>query len=224
MTQNDPTNSALAAIASIFGPSRRDSAEDAAAPEGQAAAGEVEEAGAPQSEQGVTEENPVRAGDADQADEDKVDAVADQPVEGAATDEADGAAEGDSVQLASETTDGDQEIEPTSELTPSPAAAPAEPVSDEMIDGYSRSGPGPLDSLRFKWTARRDEDGAFYVDETIGFTSRPISTGPLPREQVIAFIDERARLAQERFDELRSEMIRPIAERQREEADAESDA
>lgn len=83
-----------------------------------------------------------------------------------------------------------------------PATAP-EPLD---IDGYSRLGPGPLDAIRFRWTARRDEDGQYFVDETIGTSSRPISSGPMPRDEVIQFIDGREQAARRRFDELKSSM------------------
>lgn len=87
-----------------------------------------------------------------------------------------------------------------------PTTAP-EALDDDTIDvdGYSRSGPGPLDAIRFRWTARRDDNGDYFVDETIGH-SRPISTGPMPRRDVIAFIDGRERAARARFDELKSSM------------------
>lgn len=74
------------------------------------------------------------------------------------------------------------------------------------VDGYSRLGPGPLDAIRFRWTARRDDDGNYFVDETIGSSSRPISSGPMPRDEVIQFIHDRERAACRRFDELKSSM------------------
>ena len=73
------------------------------------------------------------------------------------------------------------------------------------VDGYSRLGPGPLDAIRFRWTARRDEDGLYFVDETIG-SSRPISSGPIPRDEIIDFIDARERAARDRFETLKSQM------------------
>ena len=247
MSQNDPTNSALAAIASIFGPSRRVPAEQATAPEGDAR--QAEEAAAPPSASGGTDEPQAASELSEAGSDDKVEteAAAEQPeqdaeasneqaeadesagdevaadqadVDEAAADDSDAepVAEGDQPAEAEQAAQPSEEAEPAQDepaaSEPAAVAAPMAPMSDEEIDGYSRSGPGPLDSLRFKWTARRDEDGAFFVDETIGFASRPISTGPLPREQVIAFIDQRAQQAQERFDALRSEMIRPSAERQ----------
>ena len=78
------------------------------------------------------------------------------------------------------------------------------------IDGYSRSGPGPLDAIRFKWTARRDDSGEYFVDETIGAQSRIMSSGPIPADDVIAFVDSRVREARERFDKLKDDMtVRP---------------
>jgi hypothetical protein len=73
-------------------------------------------------------------------------------------------------------------------------------------DGYSKIGPGPMAAIRFKWTARRDDHGDFYVDETIGENSRPITSGPMSKESAIQFVDDRAAEAQRRFDQLKSEM------------------
>jgi hypothetical protein len=242
LNQNDPTNSALAAIASIFGPSRRVPAEDAAASTaGDTATGNAEEeAAAPQGESGTAAEQPVAAASADGVSDDDQ-ARTEQPNEGQPDEgqsEQDSNAEQDSAEAPQQadaepppetltephTEPHGESGEQPDELVTAPAAAPdAEPISDEMIEGYSRSGPGPLDSLRFKWTARRGDDGEFYVDETIGLASRPISTGPMARDEVIAFIDERARQSQERFDALRNEMIRPSAQRQYADADADSE-
>jgi hypothetical protein len=96
-----------------------------------------------------------------------------------------------------------------------PAAAPIETAAavSDGVEGYSKFGPGPLDSLRFRWTARRGDDGHYYVDETIGRNSLPISSGPMPRDAVIRFIDERARDAQQRFDALRRQIFDPPSER-----------
>lgn len=87
------------------------------------------------------------------------------------------------------------------------ATAAAVAAGDEHgIDGYTRLGPGPLDALRFRWRARRDEQGQYFVDETIGATSRPVSVGPIPRDEVVSYIDQREREARERFEALRAEM------------------
>lgn len=84
-----------------------------------------------------------------------------------------------------------------------PQTAMIEPAE---VDGYTRLGPGPLDAIRFRWTARRDEDGQYFVDETIGSHSRPISSGPMPRSDVIAFINGRESAARERFQALKRQM------------------
>lgn len=83
---------------------------------------------------------------------------------------------------------------------PAAIAAPAE------VDGYTRLGPGPLDAIRFRWTARRDEDGQYFVDETIGSHSRPVTSGPMPREDVVTFINARESAARERFQNLKRQM------------------
>ncbi len=88
---------------------------------------------------------------------------------------------------------------------PDPGAAKAREIEQD-VDGYSRSGPGPLDALRFRWTARRDDDGNYYVDETIGYGSRPISTGPMRQDEVVAYIEQRQHDAQRKFDQLREDM------------------
>lgn len=83
-----------------------------------------------------------------------------------------------------------------------------QPVAPEQIeaDGYSKVGPGPIASIRFKWTARRAEDGDFYVDETIGDGSAKVTSGPMGRDAAIQFVNEREREARQRFENLRSEM------------------
>jgi hypothetical protein len=73
-------------------------------------------------------------------------------------------------------------------------------------DGYSKSGPGPMESIRFKWTARREENGEYYVDETVGENSRPITSGPMSKEAAIQFVDDRASESRRRFDQLKGEM------------------
>ena len=82
---------------------------------------------------------------------------------------------------------------------------PAEPVPIEA-DGYSKIGPGPMAAIRFKWTARRDEAGEYYVDETIGENSRPITSGPMPAGAAIQFVDDRANEARRKFEQLKGEM------------------
>ena len=84
-----------------------------------------------------------------------------------------------------------------------PAASPSDPVE---ADGYSKIGPGPLQAIRFKWTVRRDDSGDYFVDETIGNNSVPISSGPMPKEAAIRFVDERESAALRRFEGIKSEM------------------
>lgn len=88
--------------------------------------------------------------------------------------------------------------------------APHAAVHTRDVNGYSRSGPGPLDAIRFKWTARRDDNGDYFVDETIGEQSRAISSGPMAEDEVVAFVDTRVQEARERFDRLKTDMtMRP---------------
>jgi hypothetical protein len=88
------------------------------------------------------------------------------------------------------------------------AAVEEKPLAPEQIeaDGYSKLGPGPIASIRFKWTARRADNGEFYVDETIGEGSAPVTSGPMSRDAAVKFIDDRESEARQRFENLRSEM------------------
>jgi len=81
-----------------------------------------------------------------------------------------------------------------------PAAAPVE------AEGYYKVGPGPMAAIRFKWTVRRAENGDYFVDETIGDGSAAITSGPMPRDAAVRFVDDREREARTRFDQLRAEM------------------
>jgi hypothetical protein len=88
-----------------------------------------------------------------------------------------------------------------------PMAPPPIPVAPTPIEahGYSRHGPGPMASIRFKWTVRL-ENGDYYVDETIGENSAPIVSGPMSREAAIQMVDDRESDARRRFEQLKSEM------------------
>jgi hypothetical protein len=98
-------------------------------------------------------------------------------------------------------------LQPPSAAESEVPVAPATPELPEIDVGrYARVGPGPLDAIRFRWSARRDDSGNYYVDETIGPNSRPQITGPMPEDEVVAFIDARAREAQRRFEALKSEL------------------
>jgi hypothetical protein len=94
--------------------------------------------------------------------------------------------------------------EPSSEN----AAAEAKAVDPALVEanGYSKAGPGPMAAIRFKWTARRDDHGVFYVDETIGDNSQPIVSGPMSGDAAIQFVDDRASEARRRFEQLKGEM------------------
>jgi hypothetical protein len=98
--------------------------------------------------------------------------------------------------------------QPESHHEPEKSAMEEKPVIPAPIagDGYAKTGPGPIAAIRFKWTARRDDHGDYYVDETIGDNSRPITSGPMSKEAAIQFVDDRAGEAQRRFDQLKSEM------------------
>ena len=96
------------------------------------------------------------------------------------------------------------------EVRPEPEKAVVEekPVAVELIeaDGYHKVGPGPMATIRIKWTARRDDNGDYYVDETIGENSTPIVSGPMARDAAIRFVDESESEARRRFEQLKSEM------------------
>jgi hypothetical protein len=112
---------------------------------------------------------------------------------------------------AGEKHDSKVEVAPPAEMPavapePAPVPEPAAPMPEVDVDSYSKLGPGPLDAIRFRWTARRGDDGQYYVDETIGQNSRPLTLGPMPRQEVVGFIDARESNARRRFDALKSEM------------------
>ena len=91
-----------------------------------------------------------------------------------------------------------EEIPPTAE----PSIAP-----DQIeAEGYSKVGPGPMASIRFRWTVRREADGEYYVDETIGESAAPVASGPMAKDAAIRLVDDRESEARQRFEMLRSEM------------------
>jgi hypothetical protein len=93
-----------------------------------------------------------------------------------------------------------------SQDAPAPQEKPVEPSAPVEAEGYSKTGPGPLQAIRFKWTVRRDGNGDYFVDETIGENGRPISSGPMPKDDAIKFVDDREREARRRFEGIKSEM------------------
>jgi hypothetical protein len=73
-------------------------------------------------------------------------------------------------------------------------------------DGYSKVGPGPMVAIRLKWTVHRDDDGQYYVHETIGEQSAPVISRPMTGEAAVRFVDEHEEEARRRFELLRSEI------------------
>jgi hypothetical protein len=98
--------------------------------------------------------------------------------------------------------------QPEPHREPDTAAVAEKPIAREPIeaDGYSKTGPGPMAAIRFKWSVRRGDKGEYYVDETIGENSAPVVSGPLAKDAAIALVDERENDARRRFELLKSEM------------------
>jgi hypothetical protein len=96
---------------------------------------------------------------------------------------------------------------PESHREPERAAVEDKPAPPPAVEaaGYFKLGPGPMAAIRFKWTVRED-DGAYYVDETIGENSTPLVTGPMTKDAAIKFVDDRESEARLRFEQLKSEM------------------
>ena len=92
--------------------------------------------------------------------------------------------------------------------SPKPAAADKPAVTVEAIeaDGYRKFGPGPIASIRLKWTVRREASGEYYVDETVGENSTPIVSGPMAKDAAVRMVDDREREAQRQFAQLKGEM------------------
>lgn len=73
-------------------------------------------------------------------------------------------------------------------------------------DGYFKVGPGPMEAIRFKWTVRRADNDAYFVDETIGENLSAIASGPMTKDAAVKLVDERESDARRRFEQLRHEM------------------
>jgi hypothetical protein len=99
--------------------------------------------------------------------------------------------------------------QPESHREPEKSAVEEKPVAPERIeaDGYWKVGPGPMATIRFKWTVRREDDSTYYVDETIGENAQPIVSGPMSGDAAIRFVDDRENEARQRFEQIKSEMI-----------------
>lgn len=88
--------------------------------------------------------------------------------------------------------------------TPAPEALAHAPV---QADGYSKTGPGPMAAIRFKWRVRRGEHEAYFVDETVGESSAAITIGgPMSADDAVKLVDQRESEARERFEQIRHEM------------------
>ncbi|SDS20563.1 hypothetical protein [Bradyrhizobium canariense] len=89
-----------------------------------------------------------------------------------------------------------------------PEAAGHRPVPPSPIEaaGYSKVGPGPMAAIRFRWTVRREDNGDYYVDETIGENSLPITAGPMSGDAAVRLVNDRESEAERRFQQLKSEM------------------
>ncbi len=98
--------------------------------------------------------------------------------------------------------------QPEAHLEPEKAVVAEKPIHPELIeaDGYHKVGPGPMATIRIKWTVRREDNGDYYVDETIGENSASIVSGPMAGDVAIRFVDERESEARRQFEELKSEM------------------
>jgi hypothetical protein len=99
---------------------------------------------------------------------------------------------------------------PESPPQPEKFAAEEIPLAPERnaADGYQKVGPGPMVEIRFKWTVRRADDGAHFVDETIGENSTSVvTTGPMSGDSAVKFVDDREREARQRYEALRAEMV-----------------
>jgi len=105
--------------------------------------------------------------------------------------------------------EGEAALQPQGEMDQQAiAVVEDEPLAPEQPDGdsYFKVGPGPMESIRFKWSMRRGDNDDFFVDETIGKNSAPITSGPMSREAAIKMIDDREADARRRFEDLRNEM------------------
>jgi hypothetical protein len=99
-------------------------------------------------------------------------------------------------------------LEPEGPREAAKQAAEDKPAAQPTLDadGYTKVGPGPMASIRFKWTVRRGQNDDYFVDEMIGETSAPVTSGPMPKDAAVKFVDDREQDARTRFEQLRAEM------------------
>lgn len=216
MTGNDPTDQALAVIASIFekpAPKPDAKAHDERGVESERGESEADESerrhqSFEPSEASVESDAELVAGDSDiaiTAPELLPDGVTSVRIEREIVEITVTSASEESAPVANIDVGAHQPIAP----------------EDEDLDSFTRHGPGPLEALRFKWSVRRDDDG-YYVDETIGTTSHPITAGPLSRADAISFVQTRERRTHRRFERLRNEILTGPSERGVEDDDDET--
>ena len=89
------------------------------------------------------------------------------------------------------------------------APAPTQAATAPADSPYTRTGPGPLASIRMRWTLRAVGSITFVVDETMGDSGAPVTSPPMSREAAIKLIDERAQAAHERYALLRNDLAWP---------------
>lgn len=96
-------------------------------------------------------------------------------------------------------------IDPPQQSTADAGVTPAQ-TGAQAAETYTRIGPGPIASIRMRWTARAVGSIAFVVDEAMGDNGTSVTSGPMSREAAIKLIDERAQAAHDRYAQLRSEL------------------
>lgn len=90
---------------------------------------------------------------------------------------------------------------------PEEPATTSLPIAPVGGDGYTKIGPGPIAAIRFRWTVRRGENDAYFVDEMVGENPAPIAIGPMSADEAIRLVDDRESEARARFEQIRREMI-----------------
>jgi hypothetical protein len=90
---------------------------------------------------------------------------------------------------------------------PEEPTIPSPPIAPIRAEGYTKFGPGPMAAIRFKWSVRRDDNGDYFVDETIGEHPASVVIGPMSAEAAMQFVDARESEARARFEQIRSEML-----------------
>lgn len=79
-------------------------------------------------------------------------------------------------------------------------------AADDVRDGYTHIGPATSGAFRFKWTARQQSDGRFIVEETVGGSRVAVKSRPLPRDEVLSYVEGRQRGIQAKVDEIKREL------------------